>query len=65
MENNEQKMQLTEFKHSILGLALYELAFQVFESRFLYRVLIEILRCPYLLCEYFLFVRLVSRFSEM
>ena len=60
-----KKCSWQEFKHSILGLVFYELAFQVFESRILYRVLIGILRCPYLLCEYFLFVRLASRFSEM
>ena len=49
-----------EFKHClILRVALQELTFQVFESRNLHGVLIGILRCLYLLCEYYLIVRLM------
>ena len=50
-----KKCSWQEFKHYlVLGLA-----FQVFESRSLHGVLIGILRFPYLLCEYYLVVRLM------
>ena len=52
MESNKQYVQLIEFKHLILGLALSELAFHVFYSRSLHGVLIGILRCLYLLFEH-------------
>ena len=41
----------TSFDYLILGLALWELAFPVFESRTLDGVLIGILRCRYMFCS--------------
>ena len=48
-----RKCSCQEFEHYlILGLALSELAFQIFESRSVHDILIWISRCPYLLCDY-------------